>query len=449
MGAIPRGDPACTVPVSHPWNRGRGSAAAVLGAKGTGKGGDEESSSFHGLTSSDDEPVAPKASAARPAGPPPPTPPGAFLAAAPAPVPYYIGDPKRVALLAESRNATRAPGGKEGRTCEEKFLAVRRSKLNEEGTLEGPEMTIGQSRTLANRAFVMDRDCLMEGEAHTHALTRRAACVTRETLNRLSDHTGSGTPLPATQRESDIQNTQGRSFMQERNWARRAFGQLYSALISLFTTFLHRQLLQHCIGPDQSEGESDARLMMYYIAGAGSTGSQLERAQSDASDDGGASLETVFGFEATTLARLARGHSKALNFVFMDDDEDDEEDGCADGLEEIFSFDLAKVAEEPVPTEIATTIGDLSPPGDDDDAVRSPTSPAGPRKKKRIFLRTQRGTTTPQRPLVQPADTDEWDNDQWNNPQDDADYVAPALVSELPERLAAAKETADLADLMP
>ena len=101
-------------------------------------------------------------------------------------------------------------------------------------------MTIGQSRTLANRAFVMDRDCLMEGEAHTHALTRRAACVTRETLNRLSDHTGSGTPLPATQRESDIQNTQGRSFMQERNWARRAFGQLYSALISLFTTFLHR-----------------------------------------------------------------------------------------------------------------------------------------------------------------------------------------------------------------
>ena len=37
----------------------------MLGAKGTGKGGDEESSSFHGLTSSDDEPVAPKASAAR------------------------------------------------------------------------------------------------------------------------------------------------------------------------------------------------------------------------------------------------------------------------------------------------------------------------------------------------------------------------------------------------
>eukprot|EP00439_Symbiodinium_sp_Y106_P027476 s730_g3.t1 len=77
---------------------------------------------------------------------------------------------------------------------------------------------------------------------------------------------------------------------------------------------------------------------------------EYERAQSDASDEGGASLETVFGFEAATLARLARGNSKALNFVFIDDDEDDEEDpsipdGCADGLEEIFSFDLAKVAE--------------------------------------------------------------------------------------------------------
>ena len=50
-----------STPKAKAKNRGRGSAAAVLGAKGTGKGGDEESSSFHGLTSSDDEPVAPKA----------------------------------------------------------------------------------------------------------------------------------------------------------------------------------------------------------------------------------------------------------------------------------------------------------------------------------------------------------------------------------------------------
>ncbi|CAE7717695.1 Nsun2 [Symbiodinium sp. CCMP2592] len=124
------------------------------------------------------------------------------------------------------------------------------------------------------------------------------------------------------------------------------------------------QFLQHCIGPEQSEegesddsfetavgspselqsSENDWQKRIRILMSRGDSDDE-ERAQSDASDEGGASLETVFGFEAATLARLARGNSKALNFVFMDDDDDDEEDGCADGLEEIFSFDLAKVAE--------------------------------------------------------------------------------------------------------
>lgn len=41
------------------------------------------------------------------------------------------------------------------------------------------------------------------------------------------------------------------------------------------------------------------------------------------------------------MARL--GRHNVLNFVFIDDDE--EEDGCTDGIEEVFSFDMDKVAE--------------------------------------------------------------------------------------------------------
>ena len=66
--------------------------------------------------------------------------------------------------------------------------------------------------------------------------------------------------------------------------------------------------------------------------------------------------------------------------------DDGESSGAEDSCRLLITIDswlLRSKPQEPVPTEIATTIGDLSPPGDDDDAVRSPTSPAGPRKKKR------------------------------------------------------------------
>eukprot|EP00913_Durusdinium_trenchii_P032977 g30872.t1 len=57
--------------------------------------------------------------------------------------------------------------------------------------------------------------------------------------------------------------------------------------------------------------------------------------------DPGPSLESIYGFDAEEMARL--GRHNVLNFVFIDDDE--EEDGCTDGIEEVFSFDMDKVAE--------------------------------------------------------------------------------------------------------
>ena len=65
--------------------------------------------------------------------------------------------------------------------------------------------------------------------------------------------------------------------------------------------------------------------------------------------------------------------------------DDGESSGAEDSCRLLITIDswlLRSKPQEPVPTEIATTIGDLSPPGDDDD-VLSPTSPAGPRKNKK------------------------------------------------------------------
>ncbi|CAJ1334660.1 unnamed protein product [Effrenium voratum] len=71
----------------------------------------------------------------------------------------------------------------------------------------------------------------------------------------------------------------------------------------------------------------------------------LSKGDSDGEDelpnDAGLSLETIHAFDPASLARL--GKRNVLNYIFIDDDE--EEDGCTEGIEEIFSFDMDKVAE--------------------------------------------------------------------------------------------------------
>ena len=103
-----------------------------------------------------------------------------------------------------------------------------------------PEMTLGKFQTLANRAFIMDRDALMVGEVETYSEMTVASTAARNILNWTSRRRSAATPWQPPNREQDLGNTPNRSFMEERTWTRGAFMYLYSALISLFNDRLQR-----------------------------------------------------------------------------------------------------------------------------------------------------------------------------------------------------------------
>jgi len=110
-----------------------------------------------------------------------------------------------------------------------------------------------------------------------------------------------------------------------------------------------RQFLQKCLGDDfgsdpetlgepssdEDEDEVLAKRMRFLL----SKDSDAED-DSQEDDDAGPSLNAIYSFDAAEMARLCMRN--VVNYIFIDDDE---EDGCTDGIEEVFSFDLEKVAE--------------------------------------------------------------------------------------------------------
>jgi len=111
-----------------------------------------------------------------------------------------------------------------------------------------------------------------------------------------------------------------------------------------------RQFLQKCLGDDfgsdpetlgepssdEDEDEVLAKRMRFLL----SKDSDAED-DSQEDDDAGPSLNAIYSFDAKEMARLSCMRN-VVNYIFIDDDE---EDGCTDGIEEVFSFDLEKVAE--------------------------------------------------------------------------------------------------------
>lgn len=124
----------------------------------------------------------------------------------------------------------------------------------------------------------------------------------------------------------------------QQSWSRRRRKRLSQA---------QRQFLLKCLGeedfsdsddPDISGPTSDmdvAKRMRFLLGDSEDEGDKDER-------DEGPSLDAIYTFDAKEMARLSMRN--AVNFVFIDDD-DEEEDGCTDGIEEVFGFDLEKVAE--------------------------------------------------------------------------------------------------------
>ncbi|CAL1161217.1 unnamed protein product, partial [Cladocopium goreaui] len=211
--------------------------------------------------------------------------------------------------------------------------------------LEGHEVKSCDQQSVSAKQYSLDILCLslmyktnVAGDDSVWAERERAAMATKELALHVWD-------LEKTyQRWASCRSPKRAVRGRRKRWD---FPVRPSSVMSRELTAFAAQFLLKCLGeedfsdsddPDISGPTSDmdvAKRMRFLLGDSEDEGDKDER-------DEGPSLDAIYTFDAKEMARLSMRN--AVNFVFIDDD-DEEEDGCTDGIEEVFSFDLEKVAE--------------------------------------------------------------------------------------------------------